>query len=170
MKHCLWNKYSVWEAFEIAKEDIRRLINVSEASKYKMMISETITINGKTKKCEHKWFPIINFKEGKLTKTEVAPIFDWIPSNVECFQGRQQEMYEVITLLNNKRLVNILGPPGIGKKNKFRQKFMKSYKRQKEIFWWNFIYWVKRMWVSSYVPCKNECNYSRQCQNWWSST
>jgi MoxR-like ATPase len=29
--------------------------------------------------------------------------------------GRQQEMYEIINLINDHRVVSILGPPGIGK-------------------------------------------------------
>ena len=149
MKHSLWNKYCVCEAFEIAKEDIRRLININEASKYRIMISDTININGKVKKWEHKWFPITNFKEGKLTKTELVPDFDWIPANVEWFQGRQQEMYEVITLLNSKRLVNILGPPGIGKTSFARNLWNHIKDRRK--FYDGILYVGLRGWESAHM-------------------
>lgn len=56
-----------------------------------------------------------DFKEGKLSQIDKKPIFDLIPANVEGFVGRQQEMYEIINLLDESRLVSILGPPGIGK-------------------------------------------------------
>lgn len=64
---------------------------------------------------KHKCFPLTKFKEGTLTKHETVPFFNSIPSAVENFKGRQQEMCEVISLLQESRLVNILGPPGIGK-------------------------------------------------------
>jgi len=50
-----------------------------------------------------------------LTKHETVPKFNSIPTSVEGFRGRQQEMCEVISLIGQNRLVNILGPPGIGK-------------------------------------------------------
>lgn len=50
-----------------------------------------------------------------MTNIDNLPIFDAIPSNVDCFIGRQQDMYEIINLLDFHRLVSILGPPGIGK-------------------------------------------------------
>lgn len=109
------NKYSVCEAFEIAKEDVRRTVNVTEASKYKLKISEVYKKGRKTP-CKHKCFPILNFKKGGgFVKFDQEPMFNCIPSKIECFEGRTQEMYDVIFLLNQWRLVNILGYPGIGK-------------------------------------------------------
>ena len=102
-------KYSVCKAFQLAKDDIRILINAGEADKFMFFVNDLE--NNK----KHKCFPITNFKEGTLTKHETVPFFNSIPSIVENFKGRQQEMCEVISLLHESRLVNILGPPGIGK-------------------------------------------------------
>ena len=44
-----------------------------------------------------------------------TPIYDIVPSKVEGFVGRQREIYDIIDLLDQNRLVSILGPPGIGK-------------------------------------------------------
>ena len=107
-------KYSVWKAFEIAKEDIRTLINNGEANKFILMVTNNES-STKNKSQKHVCFPISNFKEGRLTKHGSEPIFNSIPNTTELFKGRQQEIWEIITLLNESRLVNILGPPGIGK-------------------------------------------------------
>ena len=48
-------------------------------------------------------------------KIGTSPIFNTIPADVPKFRGRQQEICEILTMLNQTRLVNILGPPGIGK-------------------------------------------------------
>lgn len=103
------------KAFEIAKEDIRTLINNGEANKFILLVNDNLDASGAGNKRKHKCFPITNFKEGTLTKHETVPFFDSIPSRVENFKGRQQEMCEIISLLQESRLVNILGPPGIGK-------------------------------------------------------
>ena len=63
----------------------------------------------------HKCYPITKFKEGSLTKIGNVPFFDEIESSIDKFKGRQQEMHEILFLLQNNRIVNILGTPGIGK-------------------------------------------------------
>ncbi|CAI2383959.1 unnamed protein product [Moneuplotes crassus] len=103
-------KYSVCKAFKIAKDDIRTLINATEANKFLILINENANKNKK-----HKCFPISKLKDGNLTKIGKMPLFDSVPSIVENFRGRQQEMCEVISILRKNRLVNVLGPPGIGK-------------------------------------------------------
>ena len=108
-------KYSVCEAYKIAKEDVRTLYNNSEASKYILMVNNKLQATGKGKKNSHKCFPITEFKEGSLRKEGTVPFFDIVPSRDEGFKGRQKAICEVLALLNKNRLVNILGPPGIGK-------------------------------------------------------
>lgn len=82
-------KYSVCKAFQIAKEDIRSLINNGEANKFLLLVNEK---DEKGAAKEHKCFPIAKFREGTLTKHEKVPMFDSIPSSVDSFRGRQQEM------------------------------------------------------------------------------
>ena len=106
-------KYTVCKAFEIAKEDIKTLYTSSEASKYILLKKESNEGNKKT--TSHKCFPVAKFNEGGLVKEEKLPMFSKVLSNDLTFKDRQKEMCEIISLLNTNRLVNILGPPGIGK-------------------------------------------------------
>lgn len=126
-------KYSVCKAFELAKDDIRTLINNNEASKFKIMVCDNVELPGSKKASQHKCFPIAKFKEGTLTKYDTIPFFDCFPASVENFKGRQQEMCEVITLLSTNRLVNILGPPGIGKTS-FARNLCNHIKDRKKYF------------------------------------
>ncbi|CAI2386882.1 unnamed protein product [Moneuplotes crassus] len=107
-------KYSVCRAFDLAKEDIRIIIDNNEAAKYRLLIADEHFMKDK-KKNQHRCYPITKFKKGNLCKYETLPFFDIVPSPVAHFKGRQSEMCEVITILETSRLVNILGPPGIGK-------------------------------------------------------
>ena len=102
-------KYSVCKAYELSKEDIRSCINQVEANKFILYVNEN------NKKNRHVCFPITKFKEGSLTKIGDVPLFDEIESSIDKFKGRQQEMHEILFLLQNNRIVNILGTPGIGK-------------------------------------------------------
>lgn len=108
-------RYSVWEAFNIAKNDIKSLFSADESRKYLLLTNDKHPVSGKKNKFEHKWFPVLDLKAGKLTNLNPQPLFNKIPSQVENFWGRQKEICQVIKLLNENRLVNILGPPGIGK-------------------------------------------------------
>lgn len=113
--------YNVCTSFHIAKEEINKVINPAEASKFMLLIQEddgcSIDPYGRSKsaKNKHRCYPLANFKEGELSDMNDKPMFDSNPSNVEGFIGRQQEMYDIIHLLDQHRLVSILGPPGIGK-------------------------------------------------------
>lgn len=71
---------------------MRALIDNNEASKFKIMLAEEYQPSNKKKTSSHKCFAITNFKEGSLTKYETIPFFDSVPSPIENFQGRQQEM------------------------------------------------------------------------------
>ena len=106
--------YNVWASFNIAKEEISKVINSSEASKFILLIQDKDTQFFRAKN-SHKWYALSNYQPGVLTNIDNKPIFDSNPSNVDCFVGRQQDMYEIINLLDYHRLVSILGPPGIGK-------------------------------------------------------
>lgn len=108
--------YNVCSAFNIAKEEINKVINASEANKFMLLIQGRDNFkNDPRTPSNHKCYSLTNFKPGELTNVDKSPIFDANPSNVECFIGRQQDMYEIINLLDYHRLVSILGPPGIGK-------------------------------------------------------
>jgi Mrp family chromosome partitioning ATPase len=83
-----------------------------------LLIKDTINNEGYGRRDsdnKHQCYALTNFKEGGLMNMDHLPIFDSNPSNVEGFIGRQQEMYDIINLMEEHRLVSILGPPGIGK-------------------------------------------------------
>jgi hypothetical protein len=131
-------RYSVCEAFHQAKDNVKFLINASEAHKFKLIVSDALqTPNSKNPK-PHKCFPIPSTVEGTLTKLGHIPFFDTIPSNVEHFQGRQQEMCAVITLLHSNRIVNILGPPGIGKTSLVRN--LANHIKDRNLFFDGILY------------------------------
>ena len=144
--------YNVWTSFYIAKEEINKVINTTEASKFMLLIQEhdhwDITYNpnsGAAKK--HRCYALTNFKEGKLVNMDSKPMFDSNPSNVEGFIGRQQEMYEIINLLESHRLVSILGPPGIGKTSLSRN--LANYLKDRRKFSDGIIFVGLRGWESA---------------------
>lgn len=106
--------YNVCTAFHIAKEEINKVINATEANKFVLLVQPEKRVKGRQAR-GHQCKAISNFKEGTLKCLDHKATFDSIPSKVEGFVGRQQEMYEIINLLEQNRLVSILGPPGIGK-------------------------------------------------------
>ena len=127
--------YNVCTSFKIAKEEVSKVINASEACKFLLLIQP----DAKTGSIEkHICYSLTDFKEGKLSSMDKIPIFDSIPSNVEGFIGRQQEMFEIIDLLEESRLVSILGPPGIGKTSISRN--LGNYLRDRKKFTDGFIY------------------------------
>ncbi|CAI2382289.1 unnamed protein product [Moneuplotes crassus] len=117
--------YNVCTSFRIAKEEIDKVINSTEANKFMLLTQDDDQIKSSaaeqdmygfaSSKKRHKCNALTNFKTGCLTNMNEIPVFTSNPSNVEGFIGRQKEMYEIIKHLNNHRLVSILGPPGIGK-------------------------------------------------------
>ena len=144
--------YNVWTSFYIAKEEINKVINAAEASKFMLLIQEhdrwDVTYNPNsfaTKK--HRWYALTNFKEGSLVCMDSKPMFDSNQSNVEGFIGRQQEMYEIIKLLESHRLVSILGPPGIGKTSLSRN--LANYIKDRRKFSDGIILVALRGWESA---------------------
>ena len=57
-------KYSVCEAFNIAKEDIKSLFSSGEASKYILLVNNKCPVPGKKNRFEHKCYPISKLKPG----------------------------------------------------------------------------------------------------------
>ena len=104
-------------------------------------------MNHQNKSSKHIWFPISNFKEGKLTKHGMEPIFNSIPTIPENFRGRQQEICEIVTLISQSRLVNILGPPGIGKTSISR--YIWNHLKDRKKFSDGIIYVGLRGWESA---------------------
>jgi hypothetical protein len=141
-------RYSICEAFHIAKEDIRTFFTPSEANKYILLVNKKSEMKGKRKKkLEHKCYPISKFNEGGLTKEESQVFFSKIPPKDDHFIGRQQEICEVLSLLNQNRLVNVLGPPGIGKTALAREIW--NHLKDRRIFDDGIIYVPLRGWESA---------------------
>lgn len=65
-------------------------------------------------------------------------MFDFVPSKVEMFLGREFEMHKIIKLLIEGRVVSILGPPGIGKTS--LAKNLANYIRDRRMFRDGIIY------------------------------
>ena len=108
-------KYSVCEAFRIAKEDIKILFTLGESSKYILLVNNKHPVPNKKGRFDHLCYPVLNLKPGRFTKVNSPPMFNNIPSVVQHFSGRQKEICQILAHINENRLVNILGPPGIGK-------------------------------------------------------
>jgi hypothetical protein len=62
-----------------------------------------------------------NLKNGKWLDVTPKYMFSQLPPRTPHFVGRNIEMYEVITMLTQQRLVTIRGPPGIGKSSLTRR-------------------------------------------------
>ena len=139
--------YNVCTAFNIAKEEINKVINATEANKFMLLIQPEKN-KRKAISCHH-WKAISNFKEGVLRCLDKKAIFNSIPSKVEGFVGRQQEMYEIINLLEQNRLVSILGPPGIGKTSIYRN--LANYVRDRRKFSDGIIYVELRGWETAHM-------------------
>jgi len=63
----------------------------------------------------HNCISSANYEIGNPVSESLLPIFHDSPAVVEHFVGRKIEMYSLISLLLENRLVTIMGPPGIGK-------------------------------------------------------
>ena len=130
--------YNVCTAFNIAKEEVKNVINGSEANKFILLIQGQDNTNGDISDYCHKCYGFSNFNHGQLTNIDSKPIFDLIPSKVEWFIGRQQDMYEIINLLDYHKLVSILGPPSIGKTSLTRN--LANYVKDRKKFGDGIIY------------------------------
>jgi energy-coupling factor transporter ATP-binding protein EcfA2 len=140
--------YNVCTSFAIAKEEVSKVINSSEANKFLLLIhgKDNFGLDPMTP-CTHKCYCLSNLQPGSVINIDEKPVFDSIPSNVECFIGRQQDMYEIINLLDYHRLVSILGPPGIGKTSLARH--LANYLKDRKKFSDGIIYVTLRGWESA---------------------
>lgn len=102
-------QYSPCKAFEITKEQIKRVNFESEANKFVLVYSEYE--NGKKHECK----PLINFTYGKFTNLTKEPELSVIPAAMKDLKGRQREMYDIILLLKDFRLLILQGISGMGK-------------------------------------------------------
>ena len=98
----------------LQKMKSNKVFNPTEANKFKLLIN-TNNSGSSNKSKAHKCTILPIMEEGNLTWMNQTPIYDIVPSKVEGFVGRQREIYDIIDLLDQNRLVSILGPPGIGK-------------------------------------------------------
>jgi len=85
--------YNVCTSFEIAKEEVRKVINSTEANKFLLFIQRSDTPE------THKCFAVPNLKPGDIINVDKHAIFRSIPASVECFLGRQKEIDERINLI-----------------------------------------------------------------------
>ena len=105
-------KFNVCDSFMTAKDEVKNEINNAEANKFLLFTQESHgTYVGKKHKCSQ----ILNLKKGELINIDREPLFNFVPTNVEGFIDRQQEMHSIISLLNQNKIVTIIGPAGIGK-------------------------------------------------------
>lgn len=73
-------KYSVCQAFAIAKNDVKNYCSASEANKFLCRFPED--------KSKHRCQPLINPTEGSFEEIDLPPVFNIVPSLVEKFLGR----------------------------------------------------------------------------------
>ncbi|CAI2368691.1 unnamed protein product [Moneuplotes crassus] len=107
--------YNVCTSFQIAKDEIRKVFNSTEANKFLLLTQQSKSGSQLEDDKHHKCHALANFKQGTLVSMNEQTMFESHPSNVEGFLGRQREMYEIIKHITENRLVTILGPAGIGK-------------------------------------------------------
>lgn len=137
--------YNVCTAFDIAKEEIKKVINGTEANKFLLLKQG----EKGSRSSPHQCYALSNFQVGSLTTVDHIPVFDAVPSNVEGFVGRQQEMYEIIDSLEKHRLVSILGPPGIGKTSISRN--LANYIKDRRKFRDGIVYVGLRGWETAHM-------------------
>ena len=123
-------KYSVCDAYKTARKEVSETFCNSEANKFMLKIQEDEYI--------HKCKGLTNLEQGEFNNLTDAPYFDYVPSNIDGFIDRQQEMYEIIELLHDNRVVSISGPPGIGKTSISRS--LSNYLRDRRKFKDGIIY------------------------------
>ena len=83
-------QYSPCKAFEITKEEVKRVNYAAEANKFLLFTWE----NEKGKK--HEWKPLFNFTPGQFTCLNKDPELSTIPAMMKEFKGRQREMYDIM--------------------------------------------------------------------------
>ena len=116
--HSLFQKqFSVWDAFNIAKNEVRTNIGSLESSKFIKLIPE----EQKSSKKKHKCSKIFKMNKGTILNITPTPTFDLIPSKVDVLIGREQALHQILKLLLKSRLVILWGPQGIGKTSVARQ-------------------------------------------------
>lgn len=112
------NNYTICEAYEMAKKQVgARKVFRGEEDNFVMLLDSSR--NRGPHQCtrfimKHKGEP--GFKD--LT---ILPTFSRLPVRVECFRGRNKEMFEIADLLVTFRLVVVKGAMGIGKSSLVRE-------------------------------------------------
>lgn len=102
-------QYSPCKAFEIAKEEVKRVNCAAEANKFILLTCD----EGKNK--EHSCKPLVNFQPGEFTELDQTSAVYNVPASVSNLKGRQREMYDLMRLLHQSKIVNLYGLPGMGK-------------------------------------------------------
>ena len=102
-------QYSPCKSFEIAQNEVKRTNFEGESHKFLLFVKE----EGKGKK--HECNPLLNFTPGNFESLVKDPELDIVPSNIKDFRGRQREMYDVMRLLHDNKLVCLTGVEGMGK-------------------------------------------------------
>ena len=123
-------KYSVCDAYKTARKEVGETFSKSEANKFMLKIQED--------EFRHKCKGLTNLERGEFKNLTEKPLFDYVPSSIDGFIDRQREMYEIIKLLHENRVVSILGPPGIGKTSISRS--LSNYLRDRKKFKDGIIY------------------------------
>ena len=106
------DQLTVWNAFRIAKEEVKNSIYFAESWKYLMLMKDW---NNSLSKNKHKWQKIYTANQGVFRKTNGDPKFSNVPSKIDQFIERNQIIFKVIENLKESNLAILYGEEGIGK-------------------------------------------------------
>lgn len=125
---CFTGKKTICEAFNIAKEQIRANANLPKGEENKFVILIKRPHNHSIYD-EHKCVGWIDLGPGSFQDMTWKPEFNQLPSQVENFVGRNENMHEVINLILTHRFITIKGIPGIGKSSLAKEVSRYIYER-----------------------------------------
>jgi len=91
----------------LESEILAQGLNPSEASKFELLIGGSGTLHS----CEETG----GWSDGNAEFVGKVPYYNEIPAQVEHFVGRKIELYSLVCLITENRLVTVMGLPGIGK-------------------------------------------------------